>query len=108
MWSDIISALKDLDFQRLNEILTGIDMLTLLKNPYVIAFMVICCLVFIVKGMERTLVTFLSVPAFLVLFQHTVEGTNALDFDAEKLLVFCGGFIAIAAVNIYFYFVRGK
>jgi len=108
MWSDIISALKDLDFQRLNEILTGIDMLTLLKNPYVIAFMVICCLVFIVKGMERTLVTFLSVPALLVLFQQTVKGTNALDFNAEKLLVFCGGFIAIAAVNIYFYFVRGK
>ena len=108
MWSDISSALKDLDFQRLNEILTGIDMLTLLKNPYVIAFMVICCLVFIIKGMERTLVTFLSVPALLVLFQQTVKGTNALDFNAEKLLVFCGGFIAIAAVNIYFYFVRGK
>ena len=108
MWSDITSAVKDLDFQRLNEILTGIDMLTLLKNPYVIAFMVICCLVFIIRGMERTLVTFLSVPALLVLFQQTVKGTNALDFNAEKLLVFCGGFIAIAAVNIYFYFVRGK
>jgi hypothetical protein len=29
-----------------------------------------------------------------------------LDFDAEKLLIFCGGFIVIAAVNIYVYFVR--
>ena len=108
MWSDIILALKDLDFKALNEIVAGIDMLTLLKNPYVIAFMVICCLIFIIKGMERTLVTFLSVPAFVVLFQRTVEGTNALDFEAEKLLVFCGGFIALAAVNIYFYFVRRK
>ena len=108
MWSDIISALKDLDFKALNEIVAGIDMLTLLKNPYVIAVMVICCLIFIIKGMERTLVTFLSVPAFVVLFQRTVEGTNALDFEAEKLLVFCGGFIALAAVNIYFYFVRRK
>jgi hypothetical protein len=51
---------------------------------------------------------FLSAPAFLVLFQHTVEGTDALDFEAEKLLIFCGGFIAIAAVNIYVFFVRHK
>ncbi len=108
MLSDIISALKELDFERLNEILTGIDMLTLLQNPYVIAFMVICCIIFIIKGMERALITFLSAPAFLVLFQKTVEGTNALDFEAEKLLIFCGGFIVIAALNIYFYFVRGK
>ena len=36
------------------------------------------------------------------------EGTDALDFDAEKLLIFCGGFIAIAAVNIYVFFVRHK
>jgi hypothetical protein len=108
MLSEIISALKELDFQRLNEILTGIDMLTLLQNPYVIAFMVICCIIFIIRGMERALITFLSAPAFLVLFQKTVEGTNALDFEAEKLLIFCGGFIVIAALNIYFYFVRGK
>ena len=108
MWSDIVSALKDLDFKAMNEIVSNLDMLTVLKNPYVIAVMVICCLIFVIKGMERTLVTFLSIPAFIVLFQTTVEGTNALDFEAEKLLVFCGGFIAIAAVNIYFYFVRGK
>jgi hypothetical protein len=108
MWSDIIAAVKDLDFKRLNELLSGIDMLTLLKNPYVIGLMVLCCIIFVIRGMERTLVTFLSVPALVVLFQKTVEGTNALDFDAEKLLVFCGGFIALAAVNIYVYFVRGK
>jgi hypothetical protein len=108
MLSDIITALKELNFQRLNEILTGIDMLTLLQNPYVIAFMVICCIIFIIKGMERALITFLSAPAFVVLFQKTVEGTNALDFEADKLLIFCGGFIVIAALNIYFYFVRGK
>ena len=108
MWSDIISALKDMDFQRLNEIFAGIDFLTLLKDPYVIAFMVICSIIFIIRNMEKALVTFLSLPAFLVLFQKTVEGTNALDFEAEKLLVFCGGFVVLAAVNIYVHFVRGK
>lgn len=107
MLSDIITAIKDLDFHTLNDILASIDMLTLLKNPYFIAFMVVCCLIFIIRGMEKAFVTFLSAPAFLVLFQMTVEGTSALDFEADKLLIFCAGFIAIAAVNIYVYFVRG-
>ena len=107
MLSDIISAIRDLDFKALNEILVSIDMLTLIKNPYFIVFMVSCSIIFIIRGMEKALVTFLSAPAFLLLFQVTVEGTNALDFEAEKLLTFCGGFIAIAAVNIYVYFVRG-
>ena len=106
MLSEIISAIKDLDFLQLNEILTSIDMLEVLKDPYYIGFTVVCCLIFIIRGMEKALVMFLSAPAFLVLFQHTIEGTDALDFDAEKLLMFCGGFIAIAAVNIYVFFVR--
>ena len=108
MLSDIISAIKDLDFHGLNEILASIDMLTVLKNPWFIGFMVICCLIFFIRGMEKALVTFLSAPALLLLFQKTVEGTDALDFDAEKLLIFCGGFVALAAVNIYVFFVRGK
>jgi hypothetical protein len=108
MLYEIISAIKDLDFLRLNEILASIDMLEVLKDPYFLGFMVICSIIFIIRGMEKALVMLLSAPAFLVLFQHTVEGTDALDFDAEKLLVFCGGFIAIAAVNIYVFFVRHK
>jgi hypothetical protein len=108
MWSDFILALKELDFRQLNELIVGIDMLTLLKDPYVIAFMVVCSIFFIIRGMEKALVTFLSAPAFLVLFQKTVEGTSALDFEADKLLIFVGGFVVISAVNIYVYFVRGK
>jgi len=108
MLSEIISAIKDLDFLRLNEILSSFDMLEVLKDPYYIGFSVVCCLIFIIRGMEKALVMFLSAPAFLVLFQQTIEGTDALDFNAEKLLIFCGGFIAIAAVNIYVFFVRHK
>ena len=107
MLSDIISAIRDLDFARLNDILASIDMLTLIKNPYFIGFMVCCSIIFLIRGMEKALVTLLSAPALLLLFQVTVEGTNAWDFDAEKLLIFCGGFVAIAGVNIYVYFVRG-
>jgi len=108
MLTEIISAIKDLDFLRLNEIIASFDMLEVLKDPYYIGFSVVCCFIFIIRGMEKALVMFLSAPAFLVLFQHTIEGTDALDFDAEKLLIFCGGFIAIAAVNIYIFFVRHK
>ena len=105
--SEIISAIRDLDFSGLNDILVSIDMLTLVQDPYFIGFVVCCSIIFIIRGMERALVTFLSAPAFLLLFQQTVEGTSALDFDAKKLLIFCAGFIAISAVNIYVYFVRG-
>jgi hypothetical protein len=108
MLLDIISAIIDLDFLRLNEILTDIDMLELLQDPYFIGFMVVCSLIFIIRGMEKALVMLLSAPAFLVLFQYTIEGTSALDFDAEQLLIFCAGFIVIAAVNIYVFFVRDK
>ena len=107
MLSEIVSAIIDLDFKGLNEILASIDMLTVIKNPYFIGFTVCCCIIFIIRGMEKALVTFLSAPAFLLLFQMTVEGTNALDFEADKLLIFCLGFVVIAGVNIYVYFVRG-
>ena len=108
MWSDMISALKALDFKAFNEVIAGTDMLTILKNPYVIAIIVIASIIFIIRGMEKALATLFSVPALIVLFQKTVQGTDALDFDAEKLMIFVGGFIAIAAVNIYGFFVRAK
>jgi hypothetical protein len=108
MWKEMIAALRALDFKHFNEILSQIDMLEVLKNPWVIVAMVIPCIIFVVRGMEKALVGFLSVPAFLVLFQKTVEGKSVLEFDAEKLLVFVVGFLVIAGINIYFWVVRGK
>ena len=104
--SDLISAIKNLDFQRFHEIVSNLDALTLLMNPWTIAIIVIVSAIFVIRNMEKALVTFLSVPALAVLFQKTVQGTNVLEFDAEKLIIFVGGFIGIAAVNVYFYFVR--
>jgi hypothetical protein len=108
MWKDVFAALKTFDFKKLNEAIPNIDMLDLLKNPYVIVVMAIPCIIFVIRGMERALVSFLSVPALIVLFQKTVEGKNALDLDGQKLLIFVGGFLAIAGINIYFWVVRGK
>ncbi|MGE5312093.1 MAG: hypothetical protein ACM3MN_10150 [Nitrospirota bacterium] len=108
MWKDIIAALKALDFKHLNEILSQLDMLEVLKNPWVIVAMVIPCIVFVIRGMEKALVGFLSVPALIVLFQKTVQGKSMLEFDAERLFVFVVGFLIIAGINIYFWVVRGK
>jgi hypothetical protein len=106
MWSDIVEKVRKFDFSQLNKILEGIDVLTILKNPWIIALMVVVCIIFIIRGMEKALVSFLSVPVLLVLFQKTVQDYDAMNFSAERLLVFCGGFIVLAGVNIYFHFVR--
>ena len=108
MWKDMIAALRALDFKQFNEIVSQLDMLEVLKNPWVIVVMVIPCIVFVIRGMEKALVGFLSVPALIVLFQKTVEGKSMLEFDAERLLVLVAGFLVIAAINIYFWVVRGK
>ena len=106
MWSDILEKVRKFDFSQLNKILEGIDVLTLLKNPWIIALMVVVCIIFIIRGMEKALVSFLSVPVLLVIFQKTIQDYDAMNFSAERLLVFCGGFIVLAGVNIYFHFVR--
>lgn len=108
MWKESIAAIKALDFKHLNEILAGIDMLELLKSPYTIVAMVITCIVFVLRGMEKALVTFLSIPALLVLLQKTTQGQNAMEFEGDRLFVFVIGFFVIAGVNIYFWIVRSS
>ena len=108
MGKEMIAALRALDFKHFNELVARLDLLEVLKNPWVIVAMVIPCIVFAVRGMERALVGFLSVPALIVLFQRTMEGKSMLEFDAQRLFVFVVGFLIIAAINIYFWIVRGK
>jgi hypothetical protein len=108
MGKEMIAALRALDFKHFNELVARLDLLEVLKNPWVIVAMVIPCIVFAIRGMERALVGFLSVPALIVLFQKTVEGKSMLEFDAQRLFVFVVGFLIIAAINIYFWIVRGK
>jgi hypothetical protein len=108
MWKEIITAVKGLDLKQLNEVLSGLDALTLLKNPWTIVIMAIFCIVFAIRGMEKALVTFLSVPALLVLFQKTTQGQDPMNFEGNRLAIFVLGFLAIAGVNIYFWIVRGK
>jgi hypothetical protein len=108
LWSDFFSALKAMDFKKISKILASVDVLTLLKNPWVIAIMAILCIVLFIRRGANALVTFLSIPAMIILFQKTIQGSHVteLEFSAHRLLIFVGGFLVIAAVNVYFHFVR--
>ncbi len=108
MLSEFFAALKATDFKKANEILGNVDFLDLLINPWVIAFIVIVCIVLAIRRGTAAVVTFLSFPALMVLFQQTVQGSNAmeLEYGATGLLIFVGGFLAIGGINVYLHFVR--
>lgn len=108
MWSDLVNALKALDFQQANKILGSMDVLTVLKNPWVIVAMVLISVYLAIRHGENAVITFLSIPAILVIFQKTVQGMNVMELEnnSQDLLIFIGGFLVIAGVNLYFHFVR--
>jgi hypothetical protein len=81
-------------------------MVALLTNPWTIIVMAIPCIIFIIRGMEKALVTFLSIPALLLLFQKTTQGKSILEFEGDRLFFFVIGFLVIAGLNIYFWIVR--
>ena len=108
MLSDLFLAIKSMNFKQVNKILSSVDVLTVLKNPWIIVVMVIICIVLLVRRGEKAVITFLSFPALLVLFQKTIHGAQAaeLEYSAQNLLIFIGGFLVIAGLNVYFHLVR--
>ncbi len=108
MWSDLFNALKAFDFQQANKIMGGMDVLTVLKNPWVIVVMVIVCVYLAIWRGENAVITFVSVPAILVIFQKTVQDMNVMELEhhSQNLVIFIAGFLVIAGVNLYFHFVR--
>lgn len=108
MWSDLLLALKAMNFTQVSKILSGVDVLTVLKNPWIVVGMIIICIVLLIRSGEKGVITFLSFPAFLVLCQKTVKGAEAMELASSglNLLIFIGGFLIIAGVNVYFHLVR--
>jgi hypothetical protein len=108
MWSEVFFALKAMDFKQANKILSGVDVLTAIKNPWVIAVMIIICIVLLIRRGDRAVVTFLSIPTFMILFQKTVQDMDVMQLEnnALDLLCFIGGFLVIAGINVYIHFVR--
>ena len=108
MWSDLFVALKAMNLTQVNKILSGVDVLTVLKNPWIIVGMVIICIVLLIHSGKKPVITFLSFPALLVLCQKTIKGTQVMELVSsdQNLLIFIVGFLIIAGVNVYFHFVR--
>ena len=108
MWSNLYVALKAMDFKQVNKILSGIDILTALMNPWVIAVMVIICIVLLIRRGDRAVITFLSIPGVVILFQKTIQDMDVmeLEYQSQTLIVFIVGFLVIAGINVYFHFVR--
>jgi hypothetical protein len=108
MWSDLYFALKAFDFKQADKILSNIDILTALKNPWVITVMVITCIVLLIRRGDRAVVTFLSIPTFLILFQKTVQDMDVMQLEnnGTTLFIFIGGFLVLAGLNVYIHFVR--
>ena len=108
MLSDLFIAIKAMNFKQVNKILSGVDVLTVLKNPWIIVILVIICIVLFIRRGEKAVITFLSFPALMVLFQNTIHNAQAveLEYSAQNLLIFIGGFLVIAGLNVYFHFVR--
>jgi hypothetical protein len=90
-----------------NNLLSNIDWWSLLQNPWFIVLMIIISvLIFLVRGIDRVLVTFLSIPTLIVLVQKTAQNIAFPDCYTDKLPIFIGGTLAIAAINVYFHLVR--
>ncbi len=108
MWSDLYFALKAFDFKQADKILSNVDILTALKNPWVIAVMVIICIYLLIRRGDRAVLTFLSIPTFLILFQKTVQNMDVMQLEnnGTRLMIFVGGFLVLAGINVYIHFVR--
>jgi len=106
MWRDMISALKAMDFERLQQILSRLDVTTFLSDPWVIGAIALISLVLLIRGMGKLLISLLSIPALLVLFEKTVQADIDLEKSGYALLYFAGGFLIIAGINVYVHFIR--
>jgi len=72
MLSELFAALKAMDFKKANEILGSLNFLDVLINPWVIAVIVIVSIILAIRRGLAAVVTFLSFPALMVLFQQTL------------------------------------
>jgi hypothetical protein len=106
MLSDLYSRLIAIDFSKAT--LSDIDVTTTLMDPPIIALAVIICIALLICKRHRPMVTFLTILAFVVLFEQTAQGMDFMKLENHlpDLYIFVGGFLALAGVNAYVYFVR--
>ena len=105
MCSNLIYTLKEL-FIVTGDFLAGLYVCPFLKDPWIIVLIAITCIILLVRGMERALVSLISILALLVLFQNTTQNFTVPGCFTEQLPIFVCGCLAIAATNLYMFLLR--
>ena len=105
MCLDLINTLEELSIMT-GDFLADIYVWPVLKNPWIIVLIAITCIILLVRGMERALVSLISILALLVLFQNTTQNFTVPGCFTEQLPIFVCGCLAIAATNLYMFLLR--
>ena len=83
------------------------EICNLVTNSWIqIALIAVPCIIFLIGRRYNLLVAFLSIPTGVCLLKYTTEGISVPDCYADKLLVYVGGFLFIAGINVYYHLVK--
>ena len=88
------------------DFLAGLYVCPALKNPWIIVLIAITCIIMLARGMERALVSLISMLALIVLLQNTTQNFTVPGCYTQELPIFIGGCLAIAATNLYMFLLR--
>ena len=105
MCLNIVSTVKEFSIVT-GDFLSGLYVWPALKNPWIIVLIAVACIVMLARGMDRALVSLISILALIVLFQNTTQNFSVPSCYTQELPMFLGGCLAIAATNLYVFLLR--
>jgi hypothetical protein len=104
-WAGFVQFLKEYDSNKIAAVLREIDWAALARSPAAWIVGVPLVLLMIWKKQVKLMVLGISMVLFMALLQHTLAAPGE-SMSLEKLVQFIGGAIALAGVNLYFFFMR--
>ncbi len=103
MWDKILEFIKEYDLGRVMELIRSIDWSAVVKNPIFIGLALGFLGFTIYKKRLKLLVVILSLFAFVFLVQMVTPQGNEY-VPKEKIIMFIGGGISLAILNLYMFF----
>jgi hypothetical protein len=104
-WEKIFLFLKEYSISRIVEVCREMDWSKVASNPVVWLVTLAVVGTMIWKQQIKLLVGLCSLVAFLALLQYALPPAGQ-SMEMDKLVHFVGGSAVLAAVNLYFLFVR--
>ena len=105
MCLNLLSTVKEFSMVT-GDFLADIYVWPALKNPWIIVLIATTCIILLARGMERVLVSLISILALIVLLQNTTQNFTVPGCYTQELPIFIGGCLAIAATNLYMFLLR--